>query len=944
MPMTLSTDIFLPTAKAGGFQFDKHFMRSRVMVLAVACAALMWNWACAPAPSNATLSVAVEPAEVEAGGEVTLKITVTDFTLNKDELGKANQPGMGHYRVYLDEQEGANFLAEDATASVKVTIPKDAKPGEHKLRVELRQNDKSELTPKVAKTVTFKVKTGKVTPPTKKPELSAKAKESKVASGGQAVLDISVKNFQLVDPKTNISNEDGKGHYLVYLDDAKGDKHIYKGFEALAKVDIDASVTNGKHKLRVVLVNNNETPLDPNVEATVDIEVVTGGPSVTVTPDKKDLNAGDLLTLTIKAENFKLSKEGMGKANKAGEGHYRIYFDDKTGKDFYKADAVEFFLFTVDPKWKSGKHIIRVVLVQNDGNPLKPNAETKVEINVKSAKVPKISALPDRTTVKPGGAIRVTILIENFTLTNYGSKPPNKFGYGHYRIYFDDLKQYLKRGFGTGNTIIVPKAAKPGKHKIIFMLASNDSKNLNTKPDFSFDIVVNATGIPVCTPAFKTNLGSQCGTVEDRTGATSDRSINFPGRSYSPACMRIKVGQTVSFQGTFSSHPLDPACGNYEVIVPTRSGVQKEFTFTKPGTYGYYCIRHGSRDGKGMAGLIYVVDGTAPSVTATVKPGTVALGGKLTLTVKTSNFKLTPISSNPKNVKGQGHYHVYLNGATGKNYWKASHLGTLSLVVPKNLKAGVNTLRVQLMNNNHTPLAPTTQTTVRFTVSGGSSGGAKPCNSTILTNLGCKTYTTKTKATDSRVITFSGRVYTPKCLRIMRGQSVEFKGSFSGHPLRGICGVDSTISFTSSVTTGSSKKYTFTKPGIYVYYCTRHASAQGTGMVGLIQVLRPQPVLTVTPDKTTLKAGTAIKLTIKATEFAMVAFQPKVPNKNRNGHYKVYLDASKTPIKEDYRGVTTITLPKTTKAGKHTLKVQLVNNDGTPYNPVREKTISITIQ
>ena len=100
---------------------------------------------------------------------------------------------------------------------------------------------------------------------------------------------------------------------------------------------------------------------------------------------------------------------------------------------------------------------------------------------------------------------------------------------------------------------------------------------------------------------------ASCSSFTDATAAGASRTINFSGTSYSPKCLRIKSGQSVTFSGSFSSHPLEGQCGASDVIGAVSSGTGQSYTLDAVGLYGYYCTFHGSPDGSGMAGAIEVV-------------------------------------------------------------------------------------------------------------------------------------------------------------------------------------------------------------------------------------------------------------------------------------------------------------------------------------------------
>ena len=102
------------------------------------------------AAGGASVSVKADKTHaVQPNDVITLTISVTDFRLAADSIGAANQDGAGHYRVYVDDASGDNYLAVGAEPVAKVTIPADISDGSHDLRVVLHNNDKSPLQPAV---------------------------------------------------------------------------------------------------------------------------------------------------------------------------------------------------------------------------------------------------------------------------------------------------------------------------------------------------------------------------------------------------------------------------------------------------------------------------------------------------------------------------------------------------------------------------------------------------------------------------------------------------------------------------------------------------------------------------------------------------------------------------------------------------------------------------
>jgi plastocyanin len=92
--------------------------------------------------------------------------------------------------------------------------------------------------------------------------------------------------------------------------------------------------------------------------------------------------------------------------------------------------------------------------------------------------------------------------------------------------------------------------------------------------------------------------------------ADAGATIRFPagGQRYSPNCLRLHLGQSVTFVGDFGPHPLSQACGPVNGLFSAGLGNSFTTTFTAGlGVYGYFCSEHGSSNGSGMAGAIEVV-------------------------------------------------------------------------------------------------------------------------------------------------------------------------------------------------------------------------------------------------------------------------------------------------------------------------------------------------
>jgi len=104
--------------------------------------------------------------------------------------------------------------------------------------------------------------------------------------------------------------------------------------------------------------------------------------------------------------------------------------------------------------------------------------------------------------------------------------------------------------------------------------------------------------------------GCEQGTAEDHTAdANTKVAVGGAGFTYSPACIRIKKGSTVTFEGAFASHPTvgglagpPPAPDSSSPIKQTNTGTSVTFTFDTAGNYPYYCEYHLPS----MAGVVFV--------------------------------------------------------------------------------------------------------------------------------------------------------------------------------------------------------------------------------------------------------------------------------------------------------------------------------------------------
>lgn len=105
----------------------------------------------------------------------------------------------------------------------------------------------------------------------------------------------------------------------------------------------------------------------------------------------------------------------------------------------------------------------------------------------------------------------------------------------------------------------------------------------------------------------------------------------------------------------------------------------------------------------------------AASVSMVVTPDTMAAGATVDVVVTVEGFVLEAPEGQP-NEDGHGHFHIYLDGATGGNYLLAGQTENVSLTIPANTEPGAHTLRISLGENSHAPVSPPIEAVVDITV------------------------------------------------------------------------------------------------------------------------------------------------------------------------------------------------------------------------------------
>jgi plastocyanin len=86
---------------------------------------------------------------------------------------------------------------------------------------------------------------------------------------------------------------------------------------------------------------------------------------------------------------------------------------------------------------------------------------------------------------------------------------------------------------------------------------------------------------------------------------TTAATVNISNFQFAPKVLQVKVGTTVTWVNNEGTHTVTADNGAF-ASDNLAAGQNFTYTFTKPGTYRYYCSLHGSKGGGDMSGTIKV--------------------------------------------------------------------------------------------------------------------------------------------------------------------------------------------------------------------------------------------------------------------------------------------------------------------------------------------------
>jgi photosystem II stability/assembly factor-like uncharacterized protein len=565
-------------------------------------------------------------------------VEVSNFTL-VDKLGQANVPGEGHINYFMDvnppitpDKPATTVPGTYAATTETSHVWNNVSGGQHTFSVELVNNDHTPLSPPVVAEVEVTV-FPEIGPPK---IVITEPKGGASMPAGDITVSVQVANFNLVD-KLGEANAPREGHIHYFLDveapTAAGKPATPSPGTFAATPETSYTWQNvgpGAHILSVELVNNDHTPLEPPVVASVMVNVKAAAPtlSIIVPKDGAVLSGGDV-TVSVNVNNFKLVDK-LGQANLPGEGHIHYFLDvtPPTVPDKPAATAAGTFVATAATShtWSNlapGNHSLSVELVNNDHTPLSPPVVATVNINVKSHPSLKI-ILPQDGSLVPIGDVTVAVQVNNASSVS-----------GYRLVYYKDVipsrdpAQPTITSAGTyavtNDTSYVWHNVSEGSHIFAVQMVDNNLAPLNPQVLAMVFVTASSQSIlnwqPEPVPGTNGNVIGPAGIdILDIAVAGDGTTIYAAARSSSSFKLLYKSTDSGSSWVDLSQSPgLNIARTDLVAVAPDDPDIVIVADKTSPAVYfsqdgGYNWSSMGTLSGSaGTLAVIHDIDISAPS-------------------------------------------------------------------------------------------------------------------------------------------------------------------------------------------------------------------------------------------------------------------------------------------------------------------------------------------
>ncbi len=208
-------------------------------------------------------------------------------------------------------------------------------------------------------------------------------------AGDRILVSVQVSGLKLDGVQINKPNQEGVGHWHVYVDD----KYAGLSVSDIVSVPNDAltRISKGQHKIAVELHGNDHgavagssrKEVTINVENDMSYDPGTGSPAISFVTPTDNAGTNIRVEVKVKVSGFKMDGVQINKPNQPGVGHWHLYVDDK-----YAGLSVSDYLSIPNdayPALLPGKHKLAVELHSNDHSPVTGVTSQTITVDVAPA-------------------------------------------------------------------------------------------------------------------------------------------------------------------------------------------------------------------------------------------------------------------------------------------------------------------------------------------------------------------------------------------------------------------------------------------------------------------------------------------------------------------------------------------------------------------------------
>lgn len=403
-----------------------------------------------------------------------------------------------------------------------------------------------------------------------------------------------------------------------------------------------------------------------NVDTSAEVEL--GALSIALTsPTDGEGTYDGTMALTWEVNGLVLDPAGLGGDPVEGHGHVHVYVDGELFEESAAAGA------SVN-ELREGPHTVLVRLAGNDHREL--DARDSVEVEAAFPTVVLVS--PADGASLSASSTPLAMVINGFNLSD-AIGADDVFRQGHFTISVDGQV----RDWGADPTVALATGLTPGQHTIRVELVRND-------------------GVPFELPVF---AESTVEVLADARGVYFDRSAF--GLPFDSATLPLSLS-TSAFVLVESDGTLPPVTGQGHLHL-FMDGLWLDRTWNTahllqnvpPGPH-LFEARLVTNDGFELPVVdrlrVDVAD-DRPDALITYPGARWRMGPSFDLSFEAENFTLDPSGFDGANAPHVGHAQVWVDGIL-------MHEDTTGHVPVSGLASGSHTVRVQLANNDRTPVSP----------------------------------------------------------------------------------------------------------------------------------------------------------------------------------------------------------------------------------------------